>query len=160
MYLLLLAMPAVFGADKNWSKQDGKFAVFEAPPGMIGGRAGMGVDTIQQYYHSPEITFGFDSEASTLPQPLQKELERTIAVWTAQRIHDWAQSTYVEEGGAIHGDADDKDAIKWYNMRYYLYFGFAVPEGNFSLHIRFNNLDRLDDIERMLKSIRLKTKKA
>ena len=118
----------------------------------------MGVDTIQQYYKSSEILFGFDSEASTLPAHLQKQLERTVAVWADQRHSDWTQSTYVEDGGAIHGYADDQEAVKWYHMRHYLYFGFAVPEGNFSLHIRFNNLDRLDDIERMLKSIRLKTK--
>ena len=43
-------------------------------------------------------------------------------------------------------------------MRYYLYLGFAAGDGAFAVHVRFTSLDRLDDIERLLRSIKFKAK--
>ena len=114
-----------------------------------------GIDSIMDAFESRDLRLTFDSEVRVVPTTLQKQFDRTIVTWFAQRKEDWRKSTYVDDGGAIHGDDDPKDSS---GKRYYLYLGFAAGERTFAIHIRFTSLDRLDDIERILKSIKFKAK--
>ena len=117
---------------------------------------GRGIDSIMEAYESRDISLTFDSAVRVVPAPLQKQFERTVTTWAAQRKEDWRKSTYVDDCGAIHGF---DDSTHYSGMRYYLYLGFGVGDsGTFAVHIRFHSLDRLDDIERILKSIKFKAR--
>ncbi|MFA6271455.1 MAG: hypothetical protein WC657_09730 [Candidatus Paceibacterota bacterium] len=128
-----------------------------APPDMVKDFSGHGIDTIQESFSSPNLIFYFDSETNSLPPEMQSKLEKATLAWTQERKIKWDKQIDVEDHlASICGIVDPK---QYPEMPYYLYFGFAVDEGNFSLHFRFRSLDALNDIELLLKSMKLKTSK-
>ena len=155
--LFLVCLSLAMGSDVSWTEQDGRFATFLAPPGMVKDFSGQGIDTIQESYSSPNLMFYFDSEANSLPPYMQSKLEKATQAWTQERKIKWDKNIDVEDHIAVVcGFIDQK---QYPEKPYYLYFGFAVDEGNFSLHFRFRSLDALNDIEPLLKSMKLKTNK-
>jgi hypothetical protein len=157
--ILALSLTATLALanDTAWKQQSGRFATFETPAAMSRDTSAQGVDSIIEPYKSPDISLTFDSEIRVLPADMQQQFERTVAAWAAQRRQDWRKSTYVDGGGAIHGYDHDPDATTS-TMPYYLYYGFAAEDANFSIHIRFRSLDSLDEVERILKSIKFNHK--
>jgi hypothetical protein len=138
----------------------------EAPAAMAKDTNHIALDSIQEVYKSPDISLCFEvvleSERIAIPPELQKHLERAVAAWVRQRKQNWAKDIDVEDNAKNHiASISALYSPKDYPERpYYLYFGLSVPYGdNFSslyIHIRFRKLDSLNDIERMLKSIKLK----
>jgi len=157
---LFCAAATVLAGATAWKEQAGQFATFQVPATLTreagkrnGGGSGSGT-TISEAYRSPDLTLTFDSESATLPPTLQKQFDRTVATWTAQRKTDWHKAAFVPGGGGIEGSDNAKDPS---GLRYYLFLNCAIGESDsFGVHIRFRSLDRLDDIERILKSIRFK----
>jgi hypothetical protein len=150
-----LASAVAFAADTDWKQQSCRLALFRTPPSMARDTNSFGIDSIAEAYVSPTLSLTFDSEVRTAPATLQGRFDRTVAAWAAQRKQDWRKSNYIDDGGAIHANDDPKDSS---GHRYYLYLGFAAGEnGTFAIHVRFDSLNQLDDIERMLRSIKFKT---
>jgi hypothetical protein len=155
---LLCVATTVLAGVTAWKEQAGQFATFQVPATLTrdsGKRSGSGSgNTISEAYRSADLTLTFDSESPTLPPTLQKQFDRTVATWTAQRKTDWHKAAFVPGGGGIEGSDNAKDPS---GLRYYLFLNCAIGESDsFGVHIRFRSLDRLDDIERILKSIRFK----
>ena len=154
----ILSATVTLAGERAWKQQNARFAIFQTPATMARDTNANGVDSIMDAYESRDIILTYDSEVRVVPARLQKQFERTVTAWVAERKENWRKSTYVDDGGAIHGYDHDPDATS-VDMPYYLYFGFAVGDnGTFAIHIRFRSLERLDDIERILKSIKFKTK--
>jgi len=156
--LLCVATTVLAGGATAWKEQAGQFATFQVPATLTreAGKRSTSASgsTISEAYRSPDLTLTFDSESATLPPTLQKQFDRTVATWTAQRKTDWHKAAFVPGGGGIEGSDNARDPS---GLRYYLFLNCAIGESDsFGVHIRFRSLDRLDDIERILKSIRFK----
>ena len=169
----LFSSTTILADEAAWVQQNGRFASFQTPSTVSRDNNLMGVDSILEIYRSPSLRIAFDSEVTKLPASLQAEFERTLAAWVAQRKDHWSKSTYVENGGAIHGFETAQFPGE---LPYSLYFGFAVRDKDkpsqhstqdteldmnsmhsFAITVHFASLDRLDDVERLLKSMKFKT---
>ncbi|MEO8352282.1 MAG: hypothetical protein ABI680_11170 [Chthoniobacteraceae bacterium] len=157
-FAFLLSAVVALADDVPWKQQDGQFATFSTPPAMAKDTNNRSDDSITDAYESHDIYLSFDSPVRVIPPTFQKQFDRTVETWTAQRRKDWRKSTYVDNGGAIHG-VDHDPKVTSSRLPYYLYLGFQVGEsGTFAIHISFSSLKCLDDVERILKSIKFKTK--
>ncbi len=153
-FALLLTATLAFAGEVAWKDQSGQFATFQTPAAMIRDSSRRASDAISEAYRSPDLILTFDSETRSLPPSLQKQFDRTVTTWVAQRKKDWRKPTFVEGGGGIDGSDNPKDPS---GMRYYLFLNCALGESDsFGVHVHFRNLDRLDDVERILKSIKFK----
>lgn len=115
----------------------------------------MGVDSIMDTYESRDISLTFDSELQTVPATLQADVDRAVSSWAVHRRISWKADSYVENpDGTTVASISCYDDVKD-GRPHYLYLGFSVKSHSFAIHVRFRRLDSLNDIERILKSIRL-----
>ena len=169
----LLVVATAFARETDWVRQDGRFAVFETPPAVKRNDHLIGIDSILEIYESPSLGVAFDGGVAELPPSVQADFERTLAAWTAHcREGHWSRTTYVENGGGIHGS---EIASFPGELPYDLYFGFAVPGEDkparpsghaaelgmddlrsFAVTVHFANPGQLSDVERLLKSMKFK----
>lgn len=153
-YLPLLAVHA----EPSWTKQDGRFATLETPSAMVRDNKHIAIDSIQEVYMSPGISLAFESETTSIPPVLQKQLEQAVVAWAWQRKQNWAKDIHVKDNAKmdialVSAGYYPKD---YPERPHYLYLGFCAVDSTFCIHVRFRSLDNLNDIERMLKSIKLK----
>lgn len=155
-FLGLLATGAG-GADAAWTVHGGRFATFELPLGMRKNLDVSGIDSFIDPYVSADFDINFDSTVETLPPGMQAQLDRTVSAWAEQRKTDWTKRLFVDGGGAVLGSSIPS-TLNPPTMPCYLYLGFvAGKQGNFAIQIYFRRVEQLNDVERILRSIKLKS---
>ena len=117
-------------------------------------------DSFWDAYQSAEIDLDFDSQMRSPPQSLDKDIKTAVAAWAIQRKTDWAKQASIEDESkqVVAFVIGSRDATAAPRKPFYLYLGFSAEEKSFAIHVRFRRLENLDDIERMLRSIKLKGK--
>jgi hypothetical protein len=155
-FVLLLA--ATLKADPSWRLLDGKIASFTAPDSLQRNTNAFGVDSEMEIYESKKISFALDLAARSISADLQTKIQKSIAELEKHGKEEWKKSIYVDGGGSIHCyDDPERDPER----RYYLYLGFATgdPLDSFSIHIRMISIDQMEEVLRILRSIKIKPRK-
>ena len=155
-FVLLLA--GTLKADPSWRLLDGKIASFDAPESLQRITNRFGIDSEIEFYESKELSFAFDLGARSISADLQTKIQKSISELEKHGKDEWKKSIYVDGGGSIHCDDDPKRDSE---RRYYLYLGFATgdPLGSFSIHIRMTSINQMNDVLRILRSIKIKPRK-
>lgn len=155
LVIALLFSAPVFANDSEWKSQSCRYADFRTPPDLVRDTTTFGIDTFLEPYASRDLSLSFESFVGFVTPSLQRNFDRIVTLWAAKRKTEWATEISEKDGGVIHGIEDRNHDS---GFPFYLYLGFVDGENTFAVHVRFSNLDQLDEIELLLKSIKFKSK--
>jgi hypothetical protein len=156
--LLLLALPA-FAADTDWHPLAGNYASFQAPSGMVRSKENLKTGGGLEIFESSTISLSFECGNGALSRELRTDVEKAIAYWATERRKNWRVNHYLEDDQHLaYAAIRTVDDPTFHDPRpYHLSFGFASGDKPFAIHFRFLRAEDLDAVERILKSIKLKT---
>ncbi|MEP6668537.1 MAG: hypothetical protein ABJF10_05255 [Chthoniobacter sp.] len=161
IFLPLIFALRALAADSDWHSVTGAWATFQAPAAMVrstdGAKAGEG-STIE-IFECPSFSVSFESGSGALPRELQTDLEKAVAAWSTEARKNWKVNMYLEdEHHLAYAAIRTANDPSFHDHRPgHLSFGLAAGEKPFSIHIRFQRPEDLAAIERLLKSLKLRT---
>ncbi len=142
-----------------WKEQKGVFVTFLSPISLLKKnlKTPPPVDILQEEYDSTDLALTFEREFTTVPDNFQKQFDSIVESWVQSRTGSWKKFIFLNNGkitGSMKGfEKSEPNAL--FPFQLYLELG-ENDKNKFGMLIRFNNLDTLPIIERILKSLKFK----